>query len=106
MPVVFGLAPPSNGVDLIRPPMLTSCLCGEPGRLPWLLGLAILLLFSSVIQSGWDGWCLDCGFGWGFGDSGLLRALSNQLDLVGLHRLESIVLEGLVGSLPSALSRF
>lgn len=34
----------------------------------------------------------------GFGDSGLFRAASSQLeDLVGLQRLGSIVLEGLVG---------
>ena len=33
----------------------------------------------------------------GFGDSGLFNALSSQLDLVGLHLLESPVLVGLNG---------
>lgn len=33
----------------------------------------------------------------GFGDSGLARALSSQLDFVGLHRRASIVFVGLAG---------
>lgn len=37
----------------------------------------------------------------GFGDSGLFRALSNQLDLVGLHLLGSMVFDGVLGGVVS-----
>ena len=55
--------------------------------------LSALFLFSSAIHEG----CEEVGLCRGLGDSGLFNALSNQLDLVGLHRRGSIVLDGLVG---------
>ncbi len=38
----------------------------------------------------------------GLGDSGLFRALSSQLDFVGLHLLGSMVFEGLEGGVLSS----
>jgi hypothetical protein len=42
------------------------------------------------------------GATFGFGDSGLFKALSSQLDFVGLHLLGFIVLDGLVGGVVSS----
>lgn len=72
----------------MRPPMLTSCFDADVG-----LRRRSALPFC-FIQAG----C--CGTGvaaLGFGDSGLFRALSSQLDFVGLHLLGSMVFEGLEG---------
>lgn len=54
----------------------------------------VLFLLSSTIHAGC---CEEAGLGGNFGESGLLSALSSQLDFVGLQRLGSIVLEGLTG---------
>jgi hypothetical protein len=54
---------------------------------------------SSTIQAGCEG---AKGFVDGFGESGLFKALSNQLDLLGLHLLGSMVLDGLTGSVASS----
>lgn len=99
-PVELGLAPPPIGEDLINPPMLTWCLCDMDNGRP-LPSPPVFCLLSSDIQVGCVGVPgLDCGFG----ESGLLRAVSSQLALVGLQRRGSIVLEGLVGILASGSS--
>lgn len=97
------------GVDLISPPMLTECLDGAGGAvglvvsesLLGLLAFWALALFSSTIHAGW---LVGRGVGFGLGESGLFRAVSNQLALVGLHRRGSMVLDGLTGIVTSSFS--
>lgn len=92
-PTLRGFASPPGGGDLIKPPMLTSCLTVEfrlRSTLPFCLAL-----FISAIHAGC---CCGGGVGFGLGDSGLFKALSSQLDFVGLHLLGSIVLDGLIGT--------
>lgn len=91
--ILIGFVVPPGGGDLIRPPMLTSCLLGPEGlrprsTLPFCFALAI-----SDIHAG----CEGGGTAFGFGESGLFSALSSQLDFVGLHLLGSAVFVGLVG---------
>lgn len=92
-----GFESPPGGGDLIKPPMLTSCFGPEvelrpKSKLPFCFALLI-----SDIQVG----CCGGATGLGFGDSGLFRALSSQLDFVGLHLLGSIVFDGLLGGVVS-----
>jgi hypothetical protein len=49
-----------------------------------LLRCCLILLISAIQAGCWGGGSL------GFGESGLLSALSSQLDLVGLHRFEGL----------------
>lgn len=91
--ILIGFVDPPGGGDLIRPPILTSCLLGPVGlrprsTLPFCFALAI-----SDIHKG----CEGGGTAFGFGEAGLFSALSNQLDFVGLHLLGSAVFVGLVG---------
>ena len=96
-PMLEGFVRPPRGGDLINPPMLTSCLGPFLGLRPKSTLPVCLDLLISDIQAG----CCGGGVGLGLGDSGLFRALSSQLDLVGLHRLGSMVFEGLVSSVVS-----
>lgn len=97
-PIAVTNPPLPMGGDLISPPMLTSCFGALLGLRPKsTLPLALALLISAIHEG-----C--CGGGttvFGFGESGLFKALSNQLAFVGLHLLESIVLEGLDGGVLS-----
>lgn len=92
------LADAPIGDDRISPPVLTSCFRARDGAWarsapPGLLALCCFALFSSTIQAGW--W-FGGGAALGFGDSGLLRAASSQLDVfVGLHLRISMVFDGL-----------
>lgn len=83
-PVGLDLATFPTADCLMRPPILTWCLCETDfGRLD-----SALALFLQV------GWAV---VGDGFGDSGRFNAFSSQLDLVGLQRLGSMVFDGLDG---------
>jgi hypothetical protein len=91
------------GVDLISPPILTSCLADEDleaSTLP-LFTLWALDLFNSTIQAGWfdGGGVVVLGLG-----ASVFRAFSSQLSLVGLHLRVSMVLDGLVGGVFSSSS--
>jgi hypothetical protein len=96
-PITGGFASPPGGGDLNNPPILTSCLGVGGLRVDSALFLCLALLIS-VIQAGC---CGGVGTSFGFGDSGLFSALSNQLDFVGLHLLVSPSLEGLLGGVTS-----
>ena len=96
-PILNGFATPPGGGDLIKPPILTSCLGPLVGLRPKsTLPLCFALLISDIHAGCWDG-----RTGLGFGDSGLFRALSSQLDFVGLHLFESIAFDGLLGGVVS-----
>lgn len=77
----------------MRPPMLTWCLCPETGALVTSEPPCSFDFFNSDIQDG----CVGGGAGLGLGTSGLFKALSSQLDFVGLHLRESGALAGLAG---------
>src|SRR4051794_15367819 len=89
-PIPVGVVKAPGGGDLRRPPMATSCL--------WTAGLradsALFLCFALAISAIQTGCCIGVGVILGFGDSGLFKALSSQLALVGLH-LRFSAFEGL-----------
>ena len=92
----MGFANPPSGGDLISPPMLTSCFgLTIEVRVRSTLPLCFVLLISDI-HAGCGG-----GAAFGFGESGLFKTLSSQLDFVGLHRLVSMVFEGLEGGVAS-----
>ena len=94
----IGLGNPPMGGARISPAVLTSLCALEVS----LLTDCVRLLAMSVIHAG----CvLGAGFS-GLGGSGpLLRAVSSQLDFVGLQRLESPYLVGLEGGVVRIWSR-
>ena len=94
-PILGGFAGPPMGGDLIKPPMLTSCFGPTGGglRLRSTLLFCFALLISAIQAGCWGGGATA----FGLGDSGLLSALSSQLDFVGLHLLDSNVFDGLEG---------
>jgi hypothetical protein len=97
IPIPGGFARPPGGGDRNSPPMLTSCLGAGGLRVDSALFLCLALLISDIQA----GCCGGGGASFGFGDSGLFSALSNQLDFVGLHLRVSPSLEGLLGGVIS-----
>lgn len=96
-PILNGFASPPGGGDLIKPPILTSCLGPVVGPRPKSTLPFCFALLISDIHAG----CCGGGTCLGFGDSGLFKALSSQLDFVGLHLLGSMVFDGLLGGVVS-----
>jgi len=96
-PILGGFASPPGGGDLNSPPILTSCFGAGGLRVDSALFLCLALLISDIQA----GCCGEGGASFGFGDSGLFSALSNQLDFVGLHLRVSLGLEGLLGGVVS-----
>lgn len=62
----------------------------SPNGLPLPRSTLLRCCFMRLISAIHAGWAGGACFGFGLGDSGLLRALSNQLDFVGLHRFEGL----------------
>jgi hypothetical protein len=90
--MLSGLEWPPMGGDRNKLVVLTANVAGS--GLP-IDALALCMLDFHAGSSDFGGSVL--------GDSGLARALSSQLDFVGLHRRESIVLVGLTGKASSSI---